>query len=413
MLEAAGKYLEIQGLRVDANILPSHQFPDFDVWKQTHPSLGVCLKYVSPNREYSHGLCQGEELGDKRWPAIFERCYRKLFNPGTELTRKLVFHGKNYGTLAVTPSADSELAKAWDSLTQLLGLSALTTLAVCVLVYYAIYLALRPGAFIVDSLHIMQADNAEYLLPPFKLMEWRQIGSAINQFVNTQKTLFAERQNLISKMMRVQEDERRYLARELHDELGQCLAAVKAICASLKQSAEADCPKLVPEIEQLAKVNKHTMETVRLLLTRLRPAELADLGLESCLRAMVAEWNRQQAGKNHCRLVIHGNCARLREPLPIVLYRIVQECLTNISKHSSATQSAVTLEATASLVSLVVQDNGNAAALPLAESKGMGLAGIRERVASLDGRMMLALGDTGGFIVKIALPLPDKVEYPA
>ncbi len=402
--ESLGKQLEIQLLRIDANIEQSSHFPDFDLWKQTHMQAGICIRYISIDKENTYGLCQGENLSRIRCPKLFQKIYRRVFNPGFEVSRSISFKGREYGSIIVAPNVETELARAWDSIVGLLGLSASTVVAVCLLVSITIYRALRPAQVIVSGLENMQNGDLIIRLPTFKLIEWQRIGAAINAFSATQNQLLTDRKKLVLKLMTLQEEERRYLARELHDELGQCLAAINAVAASIAQTAKQECPQLVPEVENITRINRHIMETVRTLLVRLRPAEIDGLGLEGCLKAMVMEWNRQSSGKTHYQLNIKGDCYNLMESLPITLFRIIQEGLTNIAKHSTATEVSVTLEISEQIVVLTIADNGNTESLPFAENQGIGILGIRERVIGLGGQLKLEIGQPNGLIVRVELP---------
>lgn len=402
-LDSIGKYLEMQLLRIDANLQDPRHFPDFELWKQSHAASGVCLRYASANRESSYGLCRGEGP-IKRWPVIFEKLYRKIFNPGVELMRPLLFKGQDHGSITVIPSAEMELSRAWEHLSGLLGLSVSTAVAVCMLVYLTIHRALRPAQIIVDNLEKMHNADAATQLPPFNLTEWQRIGAAINEFAATQKQLLSERKKLALQLMKVQEEERRYIARELHDEFGQCLSAINALSSSIAQTARQDCPQLVPETENIARINRRVMEALRTLLVRLCPAELDELGLEASLDTMVTEWNKQYVGKIHCQLIFEGAFQQLKKPIPITLYRIVQEGLTNIAKHSGATQASVALKIVGQTITLVIEDNGKADVFPLAGSQGIGLLGIRERINGLGGQLDLISGESGGLVVRVMLP---------
>lgn len=411
--ESLDKQLEVQLFRIDAGYRSPNHFPDFELWKQTHNVSGICVRYLSKNNEFAHGICQGSELPNKRWPDTFEKIYRRIFNPGSEISRSITFNGRNYGSIAVTPNAEMELVKAWDSVAGLLSLSASTVAAVCLLVYITIYRALRPAQVIVRGLEKMHNGDSTIRLPTFKLIEWQRIGTAINEFAATQKQLLNERKKLVLKLITLQENERRYLARELHDELGQCLSAINAVAASIAQTAKQDCPQIVPEAENITRINRHVMETVRTLLLRLRPAEIDELGLEACLNAIIMEWNRQSPNRIRYHLNIKGDCRKLNEPLPITLFRIVQEGLTNIAKHSTATKVSITLEIAEQTVVLTIEDNGKIAILPFAENQGIGLLGIRERAAGLGGQMNLEVGQSGGLIVRVELPFQPCSELPA
>ncbi|MFI3155086.1 MAG: histidine kinase [Methylococcaceae bacterium] len=401
--ESLGKQLEFQLLRINAGFGPAHKFPDFELWKQTGSMPGICVRFVSTDNAAQHSLCNGAKLAGLIRPEIFESFYRTVLNPGFEITRPIAFNGRVYGSLTVTPSAEMEIAQAWENIHSLLRLSALTVLAVCLLVYLSISRALRPARIIVAGLETMEKGDLACRLPAFELIEWQRTATAINQLAATQQHLLAERQKLSMKLITVQEEERRYLARELHDEFGQCLAAINAVAASIAQTAEQQCPALVDEAAHIGRISQHMMDSVRDLLRRLRPAELDQLGLAAGLNSLVSGWNA--GGKIRYQLSIVGACASLPEPLTVTLFRITQECLTNIAKHSAAANAKVTLAVAADAVILTVDDDGSAIELPFAEGPGIGLLGIRERVTALSGQLTLAIADPHGLIVEARLPI--------
>jgi glucose-6-phosphate-specific signal transduction histidine kinase len=217
--------------------------------------------------------------------------------------------------------------------------------------------------------------------------------------------LLAERQTLLVKLINLQEQERRLLARELHDEFGQCLAAINAVASSIKQTAETQAPDLVNDANHIGRITMHMLAGVRSMLGRLRPAEFDEMGLAASLNALIAGWNNSSGGKTFYRLKLTGDCVRLSEFQALTLFRITQECLTNITKHAAATQVSVTLLIAQNTVLLTVADDGVAASLPFAPSVGIGLPGIRERVTALNGYLNLAIAEPHGLIVEVSLPL--------
>jgi two-component system sensor histidine kinase UhpB len=408
--EALGKQMEIQLFRINAGVGQANRFPDFDLWKQTASAPGICVRFVATGNAVARSLCKGATPAGLNWPVGFETFYRRLFNPGFEITRPIVFNSRVYGSLTVTPSAEMEIAEAWENIRSLLGLSAMTVLAVCLLVYLSINRALRPARIIVAGLESMENGNLAYRLPPFELIEWQRTAAAINQLAATQQQLLAERQKLAVKLINLQEEERRYLARELHDEFGQCLAAVNAVAASIAHTAEQQCPALVGEADHISRIAQHMMDSVRDLLRRLRPAELDELGLAVGLNSLVSGWNTRGGGKIHYQLHIAGDCALLPEPLTVTLFRVTQECLTNIAKHSAAANAKVTLVVIADAAALTVEDDGIATGLPFADGPGIGLLGIRERVTALHGQLTLAIAQPHGLIVEVWLPIPSIAD---
>ncbi|MGZ8143476.1 MAG: histidine kinase [Methylosarcina sp.] len=412
--ESLGRQLEIQLLRIDAGFGQARQFPDFSLWKQTASIPGICVRFEdAANPAEARGLCNGARLSPSDWPKGFEKVYRRLFNPGFETVRPIAFKHRVYGSLTVASSVETDIAQAWDNIGRLLGLSAITTLAVCALVYLSINRALRPAKIIVAGLETIGKGNLAYRLPTFELHEWKQTAAAINQLAASQQRLLEERQKLAVKLINLQEEERRYLARELHDEFGQCLAALNAVAASIAHTAEQQCPALVEETDHIARISRHMMDNVRRLLGRLRPAELNELRLAASLNSLVAGWNTRCKGRPRYRLVMTGDCALLPESLAITLFRITQECLTNIAKHSRAENAEVRLAVTEEEVTLTIQDDGIANHLPFAEGPGIGLLGIRERLTALRGGLTLATAQPHGLIVKVGLPTRPMTEAPA
>ncbi len=405
-IDSLAKQLEFQLLRNNAGYQPTSPFPDFDLWKQTSNTPGVCIRYESSDKERGRSLCNGVDLPAQSWPFGFEKLYRLLLNPDFEWGRQIAFNGRVYGMLTVSTSAEMAIAHAWDNVGNLLGLSVITILAVCLLVYLAISRALRPAQMIVAGLQRMEHGELFYRLPDFELIEWQQTASAINQLAENQRLLLNERQKLVVMLMNVQEEERRYLARELHDEFGQCLAAINAVAASIGQTAEQHCPALMTEAKQISRFTEVMQKSVRGLLNRLRPMELEGLGLAASLRSLVTRWNRLDAGKTRYQLNVSGDCARLTEPLSITLFRIIQEGISNIAKHAAATQAEISLVITADDVSVTIKDDGKADALPFADATGMGLLGMRERVMAMNGTYTLAIAKPHGLIIDIRLPMP-------
>jgi two-component system invasion response regulator UvrY len=243
--ESLGRQLEFQLLRIDAGFGQARAFPDFSLWKETAAVPGLCIRYEPADTTAVKNLCHGAKVSQYGAPASFASLYRAFFAPGLEIARPVVFKGRTQGILVISSSAEMDIAQAWSDVRNLLGLSALTILAVCLPVYLSINRALRPAGIIVAGLETLRKGNLAYRLPPFELQEWSHTAAAINQLAAAQQQLLAERQKLAVQLIDLQEQERRYLARELHDEFGQCLAAINAVAASTIYTAERECPALL------------------------------------------------------------------------------------------------------------------------------------------------------------------------
>ncbi|MFA5984378.1 MAG: histidine kinase [Methylococcaceae bacterium] len=406
--DSLSKQLEFQLLRINSGFGQASPFPDFDLWKQTSSIAGICLHFARPEGS-GYNLCNGTKIPSKNWPDLFESVYRTLFKPGMAITRSIMFNNQEYGKLTITPSEEMEIDKAWQNINSLFGLSLITIFAVCVLVYLTVNHTLQPTRKIVEGIGRLELGDLDYRLPPFKLTLWQQIGQAINQLAASQQQLLAERQKLLLKLLNIQDEERRYLARELHDELGQCLAGINAVAASISYVATQQCPSLVDEAGHISRISEHMMATVRGLLSQLRPAEFDELGLAASLNSLVNGWNSSSAGMVRFKLNLIGNCDVLPEALALTLFRVAQESLTNIAKHSTADRASVTLVVHQDSVDLAVKDNGKITTLPSNQGLGIGLLGIQERVSALDGRFSLAIAPPQGLSVEVWLPIAHSM----
>ncbi|MDP2180463.1 histidine kinase [Methylicorpusculum sp.] len=291
MAESLGKQLESQLLLINAGLGQTNPFPDLEPWKQSDNQPGICLSYTPADGSLPRSLCNGSKLSRAKWPTLFETGYRQIFNPGLPAIRPIALNDRFFGSLIITPSAELEIAEAWNKMLSLMTLSSVTVLAVCLLVYWSISRILKPAKTIVASIKEMESGRLDCRLPAFELNEWQRIAAAINQLADSQQQLLDERQKLVLKLINLQEDERRYLARELHDEFGQCLAAINAVNASIKQTALQQCPSLIAETDHISRITTHMLDNVRDLLGRLRPAEFEELGLAASLNSLVAGWN--------------------------------------------------------------------------------------------------------------------------
>ena len=185
------------------------------------------------------------------------------------------------------------------------------------------------------------------------------------------------------KVVEAQELERKRLARELHDETGQALTSILLGLKSLEQALDSDEGR--EGVASLRDLVVSTLQDVRRLAVELRPSALDDFGLAPALERLVDTYGRQAAIPVHLEITLGDE--RLPAEVETTLYRMVQEALTNVAKHADATSISILLTRTASSVRLVVEDDGAGFEPGGARDGGLGLPGMRERVALLDGRL--------------------------
>jgi len=218
----------------------------------------------------------------------------------------------------------------------------------------------------------------------------------------------AANQRLAREIVRIQEDERRSLARELHDELGQYLNAIKVDAVAIRAADAGRSPDIHRAAVSIIGIADHVQATVRNTVARLRPAGLDELGLVAALEHCVDGW-RERMPNVHFALSAPEDGGVWDEAVNITLYRVVQEGLTNVAKHSGATQVEIHLEAVVGeangeeSVVLTVWDDGIGAAVS-GNQTGLGLVGMRERVEALGGRFE-AEGTGAGFRLRAVLPV--------
>jgi signal transduction histidine kinase len=200
----------------------------------------------------------------------------------------------------------------------------------------------------------------------------------------------AELEQLTRLMLRVQEDERRRIARELHDEAGQVLTAVKI---ELELDGRHEAGALVGR----------ALNQVRDLSNLLRPAALDDLGLLDSLRALVDDFATRT--RIQVALDLEGATRRLPPELEVVIYRVVQEALTNVARHARATDARVRLVTDQNDVRITVEDNGRGI-VPDA-SPHMGWLGMRERITAMGGQLAIGAGATDGVRLDAQIPLGE------
>jgi PAS domain S-box-containing protein len=222
---------------------------------------------------------------------------------------------------------------------------------------------------------------------------------------------------IMHSLVEAQEAERRRIARDLHDQLGQRMTALRLrIEAVMKKCSEH--PDLGLEIEEVQRSASEVDHDIAFLAWELRPTELENLGLADALASFVREWSRQYgiAAEFHSGDGSNGTPApRLSQEVETNLYRIVQEALHNVLKHSDAKSVNVLLHQRKDNVTVIVEDDGRGFkhdSGPLDASKlgGLGLIGMHERAALMKGTLDIESDPGKGTTVVVKIPVPEAVH---
>ncbi|MGY3035345.1 signal transduction histidine kinase [Bradyrhizobium sp. USDA 4354] len=396
------KTLELQQGKVQWVASPRSDFPNLDPVSAHVMTPGLCLGFRSASGDMLQRFCSGAPAPASPPPQAFAAFYRSLFDPGREAARPVIVRGTKLGETVVSVDPAVQTAEAWHEAGRLMIALAIALPLLCALVYAALARALRPTGMIGSGLERIAAGDLTTRLPPFDLAELSAIRDVFNHLAESLDTALAERNELTRKLIALQDEERRHLARELHDEFGQSLAAIRALAASARQTAAQDCPGLLAECDSIARTATGMMETLRGALFRLRPPDVDELGLVASLEGLVSGWNGRSRGQPRFDIRFDGAFESVPASVSANLYRIVQEALTNAAKHAGATSVSLHLTMAESEIALAIEDDGRPS--EAAVKSGMGLLGMRERVAALRGRLSFETGPNGSTL-RVFIPL--------
>lgn len=209
------------------------------------------------------------------------------------------------------------------------------------------------------------------------------------------------------------EEERRSIARELHDELGQCVTAIKTIGTAIANRVETSSPETHANAKTIVSVASHIYDVVHGIIRQLRPSGLDHLGLSETLQDVVSGW-RERHPEVECELVLGPDIDGFEETANITVYRIVQECLTNIARHSEADRAEVQVvceqdKVLGEVLVVTVRDNGKGLAQrDERDAARFGLMGMQERVQGLGGSFEISGAAGQGVTVRVILPVAEE-----
>jgi two-component system sensor histidine kinase UhpB len=208
-----------------------------------------------------------------------------------------------------------------------------------------------------------------------------------------------ERTTASASALAAQENERRRIARELHDEIGQTLTVALLI---LKRAVDRAPAEIHSELADTQDAVRAGLDEVRSIARRLRPDALEDLGLHSALNALCNEFTR--ATKIHVVKNIAPQPVRLSSDVEVVCYRIAQESLTNIARHASAGKAWLELHSDADVLTLRIADDGIGGVL----IEGAGMSGMLERALLVDAALTISSPADGGTEIRLVVPLREQ-----
>ncbi|MFZ0735126.1 MAG: response regulator [Candidatus Sulfotelmatobacter sp.] len=290
----------------------------------------------------------------------------------------------------------------------------------------------------------MQAGADDYLIKPFSALEllarisarleitriqaegeqlYRELAESLEKQVRVRTGQLEHRttelmkqaeeiRNLSAKLLQIQDEERRHIARELHDSAGQTLAVLGMTLAQLTQQAKAKAPEILHQVEVSEQIVQQLQQEIRTASYLLHPPLLDENGLTSALGWYMQGLKERTA--LDISLEASEDFGRIQGEVGLVIFRLVQECLTNIHRHSGSKTAVIRLNRDESTVTLEVRDEGKGISPErLAEiqsgGSGVGIRGMRERVAQFSGTMRVE-SDSSGTRIHVTIPITKPVS---
>ena len=398
--------LLLRSNRMREHLLPVPDWRTLETMKLIAP--GVCVQFV-PAAAFEKPLCgQNQGIG-KTPPRWFAAIVPTFLGSHAEVVRPVSDRAAAAGTVVANPDPTAALSLAWEYVLNVIDVALLMSAAIALLASLAIAHALAPARSIVTALQRMARGQYRTPLPHFRSMELAMIGQAVGELGNRLEEATGQRAALTRRLLEIRDDERRALARELHDEFGQNLSAILAFANTIETASakERNGNGIVQDARMISQAAHRIMASLRDTLKRLRHPLSEELGLEASLVNLVDSWRSQNATQPQIQLDLKGDFADVRGVAATTAYRVAQECLTNALRHSAAREILLRIERRSgeqNALLISVEDDGGGDADRVARSAGFGLTGIRERVTAAGGSLSIAPA-THGLSVAATIPL--------
>jgi two-component system sensor histidine kinase UhpB len=260
--------------------------------------------------------------------------------------------------------------------------------------------SLRAIDAIVDGLRIVETGQYRQRLPLFSIAEFDCIAGAINHMTAELEKTRQENRALAQHSLAIQEDERQHLSQELHDEFGQSLTAIKVMAVTAAKP-NADVHRISTTITGVC---DHLLSVLRSMMQQLHPLILSELGLKATLEDLVDHWSDRNPSLD-LQIRCDDAVDRLDKNITRQVFRVIQECLTNVVRHASARRVDIRLELLGAneVLELTVEDDGRGFDIGNI-GFGFGLRGMKERISSLDGDLKLQSEPGKGTVVTARMP---------
>ena len=335
---------------------------------------------------------------------------------------KIGLNGQQIGSVILVGNAADEIAEVWQDTLDLAVVAGILNLIVFAMLYLALGRVLSPLTELAIGLGKLERGNLQSRLSLPKVRELADIANRFNALADGLGAAKANNTQLTSRLVTIQDDERRYVATELHDEMGPCLFGIRANISSLEQIAA----KLSPPVEgrfreriaTLVEITDKIQTLNHRLLTRLRPMALGHVPLVEVISGLLLEFERLNPNPSFSLSVRHLAYG-YGDTIDLTIYRCVQEGITNVVRHARAKRATIELDELPAdtqaidvpdfgkVLLLAINDDGDG--LSAGTEPGFGLTGMEERVRALGGTFAVTSQPGHGTRLCITIPL-DKLK---
>ena len=320
------------------------------------------------------------------------------------------------GSLLITSHPNDEVAEIWDGIITQLQIGTVIAIVLFLITTRVVSRALAPIQTLSDAMTKIEAGGYDTRVKPDGPPELVAICDKLNHLAATLGDAVDDKRRLAERVVSLQDVERKEIARELHDEFGPYLFALRAHASALTRIADARDPNaeatrkhgsaILEQVNALQQSNRRVLE-------KLRPAGLTELGLREALGALLRLWAESHPDVA-IETAISPSLGDTGETADLTIYRTIQEALTNVFRHAGASCINVTVEPVQLPSGLAgrggalvrVRDNGGG--LRADHKLGLGLTGMRERILALGGSLTIASGDNG---VTVEAVIPRDARY--
>jgi two-component system, NarL family, sensor histidine kinase UhpB len=378
--------------RLDQIVEGLKQLRHVSIAREPHPAAGSAPAASAPP-------------GDPAEPRQVPEWFLSVIHPEQTTVRvPIAVNGRSLGSLVITSHPTDEIAEIWDGIVTQIEIGSAIALALFLITMTVVNRALEPIKSLADAMGSIEAGRYDTRVKPGGSPELAAICRKLNDLASVLQTTVEDKQRLAERVVSLQDVERKEIARDLHDEFGPYLFALRAHTTSLTRLADSPEPDLgalrrhigamFDQVNALQRFNRRVLE-------RLRPVGLAELGLTDALEALLRLWRETYPGVV-IQTSISPSLGARGETAELTIYRVIQEALTNVFRHARATEIDITIApaaprrtGTAETGAIMVSIRDNGAGLPADHKQGFGMLGMRERVLALGGTMTVASTNHG------------------